>query len=82
MEVEAEPPKRRHTTLTSPGRLSLLKPGWLVSLGTGKAILFFSILKAEMEEAPVATGLPEGTYTQWMFINHGLYQTQAQVKTT
>lgn len=80
--MEGEPPKLRDTTLACPGRLSLLKPGWLVTLGTAKAALLFSILKAEMEEAPVATGLPEGTYTQWMFINHGLYQTRAQIKTT
>lgn len=76
--MEVEPPKLRHATLACPGRLSLLKLGWLVTLGTAEAALLFSILKAEMEEAPVATGLPEGTYTQWMFINHGLYQTQAQ----
>lgn len=76
--MEVEPPKLRHTTLACPGRLSLLKLGWLVTLGTAEAALLFSILKAEMEEAPVATGFPEGTYTQWMFINHGLYQTQAQ----
>ena len=77
-EVEAEPPKLRHTTLACPGRLSLLKPGWLVTLRTAEATLLFSILKAEMEEAPMATGLPEGTYTQWMFINHSLYQTRTQ----
>lgn len=40
----------------------------------------FSILKAEVEEAPMATGLPERTYTQWMLTNHTLQQTRAQVK--
>lgn len=61
---------------------TFIKPGPLVTLGIPKRTLLFSILKAEMEEAPMATGLPERTYTQWMFTNHGLYQTWAQVKAT
>lgn len=48
-------------------------------LGTALGSPCFSIPKAEMEEAPMVTELPERTYTQWMLTNHTLHQTQAQV---
>lgn len=42
----------------------------------------FSMLKAEMQEALSTPRLPDRTYTQWIFTNYGLYQTQEHFKAT
>lgn len=57
-----------------------LKPGQLVALGTPKGGPLFSILKAEMEEAPAAPRFPERTYTQWIFTHYCLYQTRHRAR--
>lgn len=53
----------------------------LVTLRTPQGSPLFSILKAETEEAPMATGFPERTYIQWMLtacIEHRLGSRQLE----